>query len=361
MKFNALMNRSVILAAGLALAAGCSKPAEEVKKGEESKFLAQPLVSEIYTADPSAHVFDGKLYIYPSHDIDAGIPDDDLGSQYAMRDYRVLEMSEPGGKVTVGPVALDVSNVPWATKSMWAPDAAYKNGTYFLYFPAKDKEGIFRLGVATSDKPMGPFKAEPEPIKGSFSMDPAVFTDDDGTSYMYFGGIWGGQLQKWATGKYDASIGDVDLKQDDQPALMPKIARMAPDMKEFAEAPRDAEIVGKDGKPVLGGDHDKRFFEASWMYKHNGKYYFTYSTGDTHFLNYAIGDSPYGPFTYVGHFLLPVQGWTSHHSIVDWKGKTWLFFHDTQLSGKNHLRNVKMTELHFNPDGTIQTIDPFVR
>ncbi len=361
MKFNILMNRSVILAAGLALVANCSKPAEEAKKGAESKFLAQPLVSEIYTADPSAHVFEGKLYVYPSHDIDAGIPDDDLGSQYAMRDYRVLEMNEPGGKVTVGPVALDVSNVPWATKSTWAPDAAYKNGTYFLYFPAKDKDGIFRLGVATSDKPMGPFKAEPEPIKGSFSMDPAVFTDDDGTSYMYFGGIWGGQLQKWATGKYDASIGDVDLKQDDKPALMPKIARMAPDMKEFAEAPRDALIVDKDGKPVLGGDHDKRFFEASWMYKHDGKYYFTYSTGDTHFLNYAIGTSPYGPFTYAGHFLLPVQGWTSHHSIVDWKGKTWLFFHDTQLSGKNHLRNVKMTELHFNPDGTIQTIDPFVR
>ncbi|MDZ5648688.1 hypothetical protein [Nitrospirillum sp. BR 11828] len=96
------------------------------------------------------------------------------------------------------------------------------------------------------------------------------------------------------------------------------------------------------------------------MYKRGGTYYFTYSTGDTHFLAYATGDNPYGPFKYRGHFLLPVQGWTTHHSIVDWGGKTWLFYADNQLSGKNHLRNVKVTEMHFNADGTIQPIDPFV-
>lgn len=359
----------VALAAGALAAAGCSKTADEPAATESAaaagegtdsaKFIAQPLVTDIYTADPSAHVFNGKIYVYPSHDIDAGIPDDDLGSQYAMRDYRVLSMDKIGGKVTIGPVALDLAQVPWASKSMWAPDAAMKNGKYYLYFPAKDKQGIFRIGVAVGDNPMGPFKADPEPIKDSFSMDPAVFTDDDGASYMYFGGIWGGQLQRWATGSYKADAGDTDLQQDDKPALMPKVARMAPDMRQFAEKPRDAVILGADGKPVLGGDHEKRFFEASWMYKRAGKYYFTYSTGDTHFINYAIGDSPYGPFTYKGHILLPVQGWTSHHSIADFGGKTWLFFHDTQLSGKNHLRNVKVTELTFNPDGTIKTIDPF--
>ncbi|MEE3622714.1 glycoside hydrolase family 43 protein [Nitrospirillum sp. BR 11752] len=323
-------------------------------------FLSQPLVTEIFTADPSAHVFDGKIYVYPSHDIDAGIPDDDLGSQYAMRDYRVLSMDKIGGPVTIGGVALSVEQVPWAKEFMWAPDAAYKNGTYYLYFPAKDKQGVFHIGVATGDKPMGPFKAEPQPIPGSFSIDPAVFTDADGGSYMYFGGIWGGQLQKWAKGHYDAGIGDTDLKQDDKPALTAKVAKLSPDMKTFAEKPRDVVILGEDGKPLLGGDHERRFFEASWMYKRGGTYYFTYSTGDTHFLAYATGDNPYGPFKYRGHFLLPVQGWTTHHSIVDWGGKTWLFYADNQLSGKNHLRNVKMTEMHFNADGTIQTIDPFV-
>lgn len=132
-------------------------------------------------------------------------------------------------------------------------------------------------------------------------------------------------------------------------------------MLEFAEKPRTGVIVDKNGKVILGKDHDKRFFEGSWMHKYNGKYYLTYSTGDTHFLAYAIGNAPYGPFTYQGTFLEPVQGWTTHHSIIEFKGKWYLFYHDTQLSVKNHLRNVKVTELVHNPDGSIQKIDPFVK
>jgi len=73
---------------------------------------------------------------------------------------------------------------------------------YYFYFPAKDKKGAFRIGVATGKKPEGPFKAQPDAIKGSFSIDPAVFVDDDGNAYMYFGGIWGGQLQRWQTGQF---------------------------------------------------------------------------------------------------------------------------------------------------------------
>lgn len=323
------------------------------------KYLSQPLVKDIYTADPSAHVFEGKIYVYPSHDIDAGIPDDDLGNQYAMRDYIVLSMDEPGAPTTAHPVALKVEDVPWADKQMWAPDAACKNDTYYLYFPARDRAGIFRIGVASSKSPAGPFKPEPEPIKGSFSIDPAVFVDDDGEAYMYFGGIWGGQLQRWATGKFDPNGSDTDLHQDDKPALCAKVARLTPDMKEFAHDAKDVVILDETGKPVLAGDHDKRFFEASWLFKRNGKYYFTYSTGDTHRLAYAIGDNPYGPFTFKGHFLQPVQGWTTHHSVVEFHGKWWLFYHDVQLSDKNHLRCVKVTELFFNADGTIKMIDPF--
>ncbi len=349
-------------ACGLAAipALACAQAAAP-KAPDGRHYLSQPLTTEIYTADPSAHVWGGKIYVYPSHDIATNIPDDDLGSEYAMRDYRVLSMDRIGGPVTVGPVALDVKDVPWAAKQMWAPDAAYKDGTYYLYFPARDPNNIFRIGVATSSSPMGPFKAEPQPIEGSFSIDPAVFSDSDGASYMYFGGIWGGQLQRWVSGSYDPKGSDNDLHHDDQPALSPKVARMSPDMKHFAEKPRDVMIVDDAGKPILAGDHDRRFFEASWMFKRDGKYYFTYSTGDTHFLAYAIGDNPYGPFTYKGHYLLPVQGWTTHDSIVEWDGKWWMFYADTQLSNKNHLRNVKVTELHFNADGTIQPVDPFTK
>jgi hypothetical protein len=189
-------------------------------------------------------------------------------------------------------------------------------------------------------------------------MDPAVFTDADGKSYMYFGGIWGGQLQRWASGRFDPNGSNTDLMRDDAPALSGKVVRMGADMKSFAEKPRDAVILDENGKPVLGGDHEKRFFEASWMFRKDGKYYYTYSTGDTHFVNYAIGDNPYGPFHYKGHILKPVQGWTTHHSIIEWHGAWWLFYADTQLSNHNHLRNVKVTQLTFNPDGTIQTIDP---
>src|SRR5271154_6166898 len=117
------------------------------------QYLSQPLVTSIYTADPSAHVFHGKIYVYPSHDVPTDIPDDDLGSEYAMHDYRVLKMDGIGAPVKIGPVALDVKKVPWASKQMWAPDAAYRNGVYYLYFPARDKQGEFRIGVATSRNP----------------------------------------------------------------------------------------------------------------------------------------------------------------------------------------------------------------
>ncbi|MVN22619.1 glycoside hydrolase family 43 protein [Mucilaginibacter arboris] len=323
-------------------------------------YLSQPLIKSIYTADPSAHVFNGKIYIYPSHDYDAGIPDNDNGDQYAMKDFHILSMDKIGGKVTDNGVALDIKNIPWAGKQLWAPDAAFKNGKYYLYFPVKDKHDVFHIGVAVSNKPTGPFKAEPKPIAGSFSIDPAVFTDTDGSTYMYFGGIWGGQLQRWKDGKYDANGSKTDLQQDEKPALTVKVAKLTNNMLEFSEKPRDGVIVDKNGKPLLGKDHDKRFFEGSWMHKYKGKYYLTYSTGDTHFLAYAIGKTPYGPFVYQGTFLEPVQGWTTHHSIIEFKGKWYLFYHDTQLSGKNHLRNVKVTELIHNPDGSIKMIDPFV-
>lgn len=346
---------SCLLAAGLGMS---TVPANGPTAPNGRHYLSQPLVTSIYTADPSAHVFQGKIYVYPSHDVETGIPDDDLGNQYAMHDYQVLQMDRIGGPVRIGPVALDLKDVPWASKQLWAPDAAYRQGIYYLYFPGRDKEGRFRIGVATGSSPMGPFKAEPEPIQGSFSVDPAVFTDTDGQSYMYFGGIWGGQLENWTNGAFVAGS-TTDLHQDDKPALMPKVARLTADMKQFAAPPRDAVILGVDGKPVLGGDHDRRFFEASWVFRRNGIYYFTYSTGDTHFLAYATGTSPEGPFQYKGPFLLPVQGWTTHHSIVEWKGKWWLFYADTQLSNKNHLRSAKVTELHFDANGSIQLIDPF--
>ena len=324
---------------------------------EQDRFLNEPLVTEIYTADPSAHVFNGRIYIYPSHDIDAGIPEKDDGSHFDMRDYHVFSMDRVGGEIVDHGVALDIKDIPWAGRQLWAPDAAYKDGTYYLYFPVKDKQDVFRIGVATSTSPTGPFKPQPAPIAQSYSIDPAVYEDEDGKYYMYFGGIWGGQLQRWSTGTYNPN--DV-YPADDQPALMPKVARMSDDMLGFAEAPRDVQILDENGNPLLAGDNERRFFEAAWVHRYNGKYYLSYSTGDTHNIAYAVGDSPYGPFTYKGVILEPVLGWTNHHSIVEHNGQWYLFYHDTELSeGVTHLRNIKVTELTHNPDGTIETVDAY--
>src|SRR6478752_3999300 len=339
---------------GSALFAGCqgskseNKEEAEVKDSVEQKPkpISEPLVTAIYTADPSAHVFNDKIYIYPSHDFEAGVPADDLGSHFDMKDYHILSMDSIGGAVQDNGVALDIKDVPWAGRQMWAPDAAFVKGKYFLYFPAKDKQDVFRIGVATSTSPVGPFTAEAKPIDGSYSIDPAVFVDSDGSFYMYFGGIWGGQLQRWTAGKYDANGSKTDLQKDEERAISARVGRLKKDMLGFAEPVKEVKIIDKDGKPLLGKDHDRRFFEASWMHKFNGKYYFSYSTGDTHFICYATGDNPYGPFTYQGVILNPVIGWTNHHSIVEIKGKWYLFYHDSVLSGgQTHLRSVKVTGL----------------
>ena len=320
------------------------------------KAISQPLVTHIYTADPSAHVFEGKLYIYPSHDIDAGIPFNDNGDHFGMEDYHVFRMDSPEGEAVDCGVALHVKDVPWAQRQMWAPDAAHKDGKYYLYFPAKRADGIFQIGVATGDRPEGPFKPEPEAIRGSYSIDPAVFADDDGEHYMYFGGLWGGQLQKYRDNLYAEENVEPAAHE---PALGPRVAKLSADMRQFAEQPREVLIVDESGKPLLADDHERRYFEGPWMHKHQGRYYLSYSTGDTHFLCYAVADNPYGPFTYQGQILTPVVGWTTHHSIVEFDGRWWLYYHDSILSGVTHLRSIKVAELHYDAQGRIITLHPY--
>lgn len=279
-----------------------------------------PILKNIFTADPSAHLYEGKVFIYPSHD-------QDEAQGFNMVDYHVFSSTNLVDWTDHG-VALDVKDVPWAKKQMWAPDCAYKDGTYFFYFPAKDKAGKFRIGVATSPSPAGPFKPEPNPIEGSFSIDPCVFIDDDGAAYMYFGGLKGGQTDS------------------------PWVARLKPNMKEFAEEP----------KRIEGLDF---FFEGAWMNKINGTYYLSYSTGNMNkdyrpsAIAYATSDSPYGPFKYRGVILKSVGIWTNHHSIINLKGDWYIFYHNGALpGGGKHKRSVCLDRLYFNPDGTIQMVEP---
>jgi len=315
---------------------------------------ARYLWPEDFMADPSANVFNNRLYIYPSHDWDSGASEDDNGEHFEMKDYHVLSLDDvENGEVTDHGVILSLEDIPWAGRQMWDNDVIKKGDKYYLIFCAKDKNDVFHLGVAVSDRPEGPFKAQPDPIRGSYSIDPCVFCDDNGDVFTYFGGIWGGQLQRYKDNK---ALGVEHLPEGDEPALPGRVAKMSDDMLQFAEAPRPVLVVDADGNP-LKANNPYRFFEASWMHKYNGKYYFSYSTGDTHYLCYAIGDNPYGPFTYQGVILEPVVGWTTHHSIVEYKGKWWLFHHDCVPSnGTTWLRSVKVLELHYREDGTIETM-----
>lgn len=288
-------------------------------------FAANPILKDQsftmrYTADPSAHVYEGKMYVYPSHD-------QDNARGYNMVDYYVYSSSDLVKWTDHGKV-LDVADVAWAKEYMWAPDCAYKDGAYYLYFPARAKDGKFYIGVATSKTPGGPFTPESNYIPNSFSVDPAVFVDDDGKAYMYFGGDGdGGQKQPW-------------------------VVKMKDNMKEF------------DGQPqkISGAQY---WFEACWMHKYNNTYYLSYSTGQNHpgysasALAYATSSSPMGPFTYKAAFFPTVSGWTNHHSIVKYADTWYLFYHSADRSGgESTKRDICIDYLTYNTDGTIKMVKP---
>lgn len=301
------------------------------------------IFNEDFMADPSAHIFQGKVYIYPSHDINIGQAENDSGDHFMMRDYHVLRLDdiENGQAIDCGKV-LDLDDIPWASKQLWDNDVMEKNGRYYMVFCAKDKSGIFRLGVASADHPDGPFAPEADPIRGSYSIDPCLFKDNDEQVYCIFGGIWGGQLQFYRNNELTENP---VLPKGTEPCICPRIAKMTDDMLQFAEEPREIVILDAYGNRMLAEDV-YHFFEGSWMIREDDKYILMYSTGDTHYMCYAVGDNPYGPFKYAGTLLDPVVGWTTHGSICTIHGKCYLFHHDSVPSGGvTWLRSLKMKEI----------------
>ncbi|CCT71064.1 probable alpha-N-arabinofuranosidase / alpha-L-arabinofuranosidase [Fusarium fujikuroi] len=321
------------------------------------------LITKRLTADPSAHVFQGKLFLYVSHDYDAGIPLNLEGDHFAMKDYYVYSMEDIYGSepVTDHGLALSVEDVPWVSRQLWAPDAAYKDGKYYLYFPARDKENIFRIGVAVSEDPGGPFKADESYIPGTFSIDPASFTDFDQKTYLAWGGLHGGQLQCWQNKtQFDGSWSGQKEPDDNEYALSPQIALLSDDMHTLAEAPRDMVILAPEtGQPIISSDKDRRYFEGPWIHRRGDIYYLSYSTGTTRYYVYATADNSYGPYTYQGRLLEPVSGWTTHGSIVEYKGQWWLFYHDSETNnGVDWLRQSKAKKIWYDSQAKIVFEDP---
>lgn len=289
--------------------------------------LAQnPLVTHIFTADPTARVFDGKLYIYPSHDI---VPPKGLENapRFCMPDYHIFSLENGATWKDHGRV-LDQNEVPWGEKDsygMWAPDCIKKGDKYYYYFPAKpkDKSAFRRIGVGVSDSPVGPFKWEPDYIKGVSGIDPGLFIDDDGKPYLYFGG---GQ----------------DLY----------VVQLKDNMKEIAGEPRKVEYLPAGYK------------EASFLFKRDSIYYFTFAhvfTDEGYTIGYATSDNPMGPFTYRGKIMDNIANGTNHHSVVEYQGRWILFYHWWDISGFNKLRSIRADYMEFKNDGTIKKVVPTLR
>ncbi len=290
-----------------------------------SAHAQNPLVMNQFTADPTARVFDGKIYVYPSHDISP--PPDARADWFCMEDYHVFS-SENLMDWTDHGVIVSQTNVPWvdaSTYSMWAPDCVENDGKYYFYFPAKNTSGEFSIGVAISETPYGPFKPESKPIEGVQGIDPCVFIDTDGQAYLYY------------------SLGKIF------------VAKLKNNMLEL-----DSEPQVIDNLPTQG------LLEGPFVFEHNGIYYLTYPhvENETERLEYATGKSPTGPFKPEGVILDESSSgcWTVHHSILEYKDQWYLFYHDRDLSPEDDKRrSIRADRLFFETDGDIKKVIPTLR
>ena len=299
-----------------------------------------PVIRDQFSADPTARVFNGRVYLYPSHDIFP--PEGARQDWFCMEDYHVFS-SENLTDWTDHGMIVTQNKVPWVrpnSYSMWAPDCVEKNGKYYFYFPsAPQAGGGFAVGVAIADRPEGPFVPEPEPIKGVNGIDPCVLQASDGNAYIF-----------WGNGR---------------------CAKLKPNMKELADDnPKETVKWGNREMEMVGvnclKDLPNRQAEGPFAFEYNGNYYLTYPyvREKTEVLGYAMSKNPMGPYEYKGLIMAeqPNGCWTNHHSIVNYKGQWYLFYHHNYLSpSDDKRRSVCIEKLYFNADGTIQEVKQTMR
>ena len=299
-----------------------------------------PIIRDQFTADPTARVFNNKVYLYPSHDIVP--PAGQRQDWFCMEDYHVFS-SENLTDWTDHGVIVTQNKVPWVkpnSYSMWAPDCVYKDGKYYFYFPSNPASGMgFGIGVAVADSPEGPFIPEPEPIKGINGIDPCVLLASDGNAYIF-----------WGAGR---------------------CAKLKPNMKELADDTPTEKVKWGDREFEMKGVNclkglPSRQAEGPFAFEYNGNYYLTYPyvRNNTEVLGYAMSKNPMGPYEYKGLIMPEHENgcWTNHHSIINYKGQWYLFYHQNAFSPKDDKRrSVQIDRLYFNPDGTIQEVKKTMR
>ena len=309
-----------------------------------------PIINHQFSADPTARVFNGRIYLFPSHDIIS--PVEPEKKWFSMADYHVFSSDNLTDWTDHG-VILSQEQVPWGNPtaySMWAPDCVEKDGKYYFFFPDApkpldtDKDGRsrgFGVGVAVADHPYGPYRPEPNNIKGIAGIDPCVLQASNGENVIFWGG---GGLRM-------ARLKDNLIELADEELQNP------------TEAPNGMKFYGHAVEGLPEG-----FKEGPFAFERNGKFYLTYpwvrKENGTECLAYAMSDKPMGPYEYKGIIMKEHENgcWTNHHSIVEYKGQWYLFYHNNAYSpwfDKN--RSVCADSLFFNPDGTIQEVKPTLR
>jgi len=284
-----------------------------------------PIITQKYTADPNAFIFNDRVYVVCSHD------DNNRTDDFNIIDYTLVSSDDMQNWTDHGEV-FSASDVSWASQC-FAPGAAVRNGKVYLYVP----DGGEDIGVVVADRPEGPYsdplrkalitKQSPQNCNVEWLFDPGAFVDDDGQAYLVFGG-----------------------GQDGQDNL--RIIKLNEDM------------ISTSGAAVT--IHAPNNFEAAFLHKYEGKYYFSYSTDFEHpptaRIDYLMSDEPMGGYDHIGTVLdnpaLNGQninnGNNNHASIVEYKGKWYIFYHDRRLSGQTYYRSVSVDEVSYNGDGTMK-------
>jgi beta-xylosidase len=273
-----------------------------------------------FVADPAAHVFNGRVYVYDTDDQSNGGTYWNSTVWHAFSSDNLVDWTDEGTVLTLQ--AFGYASGKWAA---WAPDVVSKDGKYYFFAPI-DR---WQIGVAVSDSPTGPFvdaiggpliQKDRDVNAGDEPIDPAVLIDDDGQAYLYFG------------------------------TRVPKVVKLTADLLHM-----DGPILDLSVSASVSGIS---YAEAPWMGKHNGTYYFSYSTGWPGQIAYATSASPLGPFVYQG-IVLDYDGISTNHASVveDFKGKSYLFYHNGKLpGGGDYRRSINVDELHYDTSGAITQV-----
>ena len=292
-----------------------------------------PIIQTNYTADPAPMIHNGTVYLYTSHD-----EDNTVKNFFTMNDWKCYSTTDMVNWTDHGSI-LSYKTFEWSRGDAWAGQCIYRNGKFYYYLPVNQKNGGNAIGVAVSDSPTGPFKdAIGKPLLTGYGyIDPTVYIDGDGQAYLYWGNpnLWHVKLNGDMI-SYNLELGIVkeDLKDEN---------------------------FGYRAKKI--DNRTASYEEGPWLFKRNSLYYLLYPAGGVpEHLAYSTAKSITGPWTYgdtIMHVIKDGGAFTNHPGYIEFKGKSYLFYHNAALSGGGGFkRSVCIEPLTFNADGSIPLIAP---